>query len=93
MRVPRSTVMPTPKAPAVGPFVVDQTGCVPWQGYLVDQNGQRVVGFNVAPGQATGCRPSDCRKRIAWLEHAVNAAWNVEQSTAAIGRAFSGDKP
>jgi hypothetical protein len=87
---PQATVRPT--APGVGPFVIDQTGQAPWLGYLVDQNGVRVLGFNLAPGKATGCSPSQARKRLAWLETAINEAWNKEQSVAAIGRAFSGEK-
>lgn len=90
MRVPHRKPAPRPTAPGVGPFVVDQTGCAPWMGYLVDQSGVRVLGFNLAPGCATGCSPSQARKRVAWLEAAINAAWNTEQSVAAMGRAFGG---
>jgi len=93
MRVPRRAPASRPTAPGVGPFVVDQTDMAPWLGYLVDQNGTRVLGFNVAPGCATGCSPSQARKRVAWLEASLNAAWNTEQSIATLGRAFSGGKP
>ena len=93
MRVPRRAPPPQSTAPGVGPFVVDQSDTAPWMGYLVDQNGTRVLGFNVAPGCATGCSPSQARKRVAWLETAINEAWNKEQSIAALGRAFSGGKP
>ena len=94
MRYPsKPQAMQRPTAPGVGPFVVDQAGCAPWMGYLVDQSGVRVLGFNLAPGCATGCSPSQARKRLAWVETAINEAWNKQQSIAAIGRAFSGEKP
>jgi len=93
MRWPaKNPPLPRPTAPGVGPFVIDQTGQAPWLGYLVDQKGVRLRGFKLAPGKATGCSPSQARKRLAWLETAINEAWNKEQSVAAIGRAFSGEK-
>jgi len=88
---PQPVVRPT--APGVGPFVVDQVGVAPWMGWLVDQNGVRVLGFNLAPGHATGCSPSQARKRLSWLETAINEAWNKQQAMESMARSFSGDKP
>ena len=88
---PQPVVRPT--APGVGPFVVEQATAAPWVGYLVDQSGHRALYFNVAPGQATGCSPSQVRKRTEWLLAAVNEHWNKQQAMESMARSFSGEKP
>jgi hypothetical protein len=68
--------------------VIEQHDAYPNVAYVTDQNGKTMFRFRINPAS-----PVQIRKTREWLLTALNEMWNKEQSIAAIGRAFSGEKP